>query len=212
MISFCVLQPTDIYANAQTDNWGAYSSAIEPKGYEGHNFRFSAMVKTELADDSAGAQLWLRVDKDKGTGFFENRAEKPIRSGAWKPYVIQGKIDTGAVRVAFGLYCIYNGMFYFDDIGLEIETAKNKWRTVYTNTFEDGTIDSLVPGIKLKEYGINKAYRTSIVQAGSNGKALQVFGEDVPNFGINSDRPGGVTITLIFRKSWKPNSGDYLYV
>lgn len=35
------------------DNWVSYSKAVSTKGYEGDNFRLSAMIKSEPADDSA---------------------------------------------------------------------------------------------------------------------------------------------------------------
>src|ERR1700687_1392413 len=90
------------------DNWVSYSKAINAAGYEGHSFRLTALVRTELEDDSASAHLWARVDKEKGIGFFDNMAYRPIRESGWKTYTVQGKIDTGATRLAFGVYCMYN--------------------------------------------------------------------------------------------------------
>ncbi|MEO7045531.1 MAG: alpha/beta hydrolase [Ferruginibacter sp.] len=175
-----------VHAGAQ-DNWISYSKSVDAKNYEGKKFRLSAMVRTELFDDSASAHLWARVDKQKGTGFFENMDKSPIRSSAWKPYLIQGKIDTSARRLAFGIYCIYNGKFYFDNLKLEVETGKNKWQTLYTANFEDGSMDSLSHGIGMGKSGINNGYTATVVNdKTTNSKVLQVEGDTVPNFGVNS--------------------------
>jgi pimeloyl-ACP methyl ester carboxylesterase len=169
------------------DNWVSYSRAIDAKNYPGHNFRLSAMVRTDVTDDSASAHLWARVDKEKGFGFFNNMGNSPIRSKDWRSYSISGKVDTGATQLAFGLYCMYNGKFYFDDIKLEIETQKNKWKNIYTANFEDGNIDSLQQGIQRWNSGLNDKYSVSVVAAaGKPGKALLVEGDSVPNWGANS--------------------------
>ena len=34
--------------NSQEKTWGAYSKYFDTKGYEGHQFRLSAMVKTNI--------------------------------------------------------------------------------------------------------------------------------------------------------------------
>jgi pimeloyl-ACP methyl ester carboxylesterase len=174
-----------INCNAQ-ETWVSYSKAINTKGLEGHNFRLSAMVRTELDDDSAAAHLWARVDKEKGTGFFDNMDDRPIRGTSWKFYELKGKIDTTARLLAFGVYCIYNGKFYFDDLKLEIEIGKNKWRNFYYGNFEDGTPDSLQEGIQYGDNGKNTKYTAQVVNTvGGAGKSLLIEGKDVPNYGVN---------------------------
>src|SRR5262249_48466877 len=145
------------------DNWVSYSKAISATNYTGHNFRLTGMVRTELSDDSAAAHLWARVDKNHVSGFFDTMDDRPIRSANWKSYTVQGIIDTGATRLAFGMYCIYNGKFYFDNVKLEIETADNKWKNVFTANFDDGKMDGLVEGIQIGNNGLNKKYTAIVV-------------------------------------------------
>src|SRR5215469_1463381 len=167
------------------DNWVSYSKAINATNYAGHNFRLTAMVRTELSDDSAAAHLWARVDKMKGSGFFDNMDDRPIRSANWKSYTVQGTIDTGATKLAFGMYCQYNGKFYFDDVKLEIETANDKWKNIFTANFNDGKTDGLVEGVQSgSNNGFNKKYTATIVASGSS-KAFLIRGTDVPNYGVN---------------------------
>ncbi|HEY2722218.1 MAG TPA: hypothetical protein VGI82_10860, partial [Chitinophagaceae bacterium] len=164
-VIFCIVLNLLFYICNAQDTWVSYSKAISVKGYEGHNFRLTAMVKSDLDDDSASAHLWARVDKEKGDGFFDNMDDRPIRTSDWKLYTVQGKIDTGANRLVFGLYCMFNGRFYFDNMNLEIESGKNKWEKVYAANFDDGAIDSLQEGIQTAQYGLNAKYSTQIVNA-----------------------------------------------
>ena len=184
---FCIiLALLSVSAGAQY-SWVSYYQSIDAKNYAGKNFRLSAMVRTALSDDSASAHLWARVDKEKGEGFFENMDKAPIRSSEWKPYSIQGKIDTGAVKLTFGVYCMYNGKFYFDNMKLEVQAAKNKWQTLYTANFEDGTMDGLNAGIGPGKWGSNNAFTATISNdAASKSKVLQVEGDTVENFGVNA--------------------------
>ena len=173
-------------AGAQ-DSWIAYNQSVDAKNYAGKNFRLTAMVRTFLSDDSASAHLWVRVDKEKGMGFFENMDKAPIRSSEWKPYSIQGKIDTGAVKIFFGVYCMYNGSFYFDNVKLEVESAKNKWQTLYAANFEDGTLEGFSAGVSAGNWGLNNGFTATITNdAATKSKVLQVRGDSVQNFGVNS--------------------------
>ncbi len=174
-----------IYAQ---DIWVSYSKSISIKGYEGHKFRLTALVRAEPGDDSASARLWARVDKEKGDAFFDNMWYRPIRNSNWQSYSIEGKIDTGTYQIAFGALCQYNGKFYYDDLKLAVETAKGKWKTLYTADFEDGTTDSLEQGIQRGHTGFNTNYTAGTIEgtAGKTGKTLLIEGKNVPNYGINN--------------------------
>ena len=173
------------YQISAQDDWVSYSKAVNTKGYEGHNFRFTATIKSELTDDSASARLWARVDKEKGRGFFDNMINKPIRSKDWKTYSIEGKIDTGAYRLAFGALCQYNGKFYYDDMKMDVEISKGKWKNIFIENFESGS-DVLEQGIQSGVSGFNKKYTAAIVDAEGKGKALLIEGKEVPIYGVNN--------------------------
>ena len=167
------------------DDLVSYSHTISTKGYEGHNFRLTAKIKSEPTDDSASARLWARVDKANGVGFFDNMWNKPVRSRDWKIYTIEGKIDSSAYQLAFGEICQYNGKFYFDDVKIEIETSKGKWQNIFIENFENGN-DTLKKGMPYTQYGIKKHYTSAIVDDNGEGNSLLIEGRDVPNYGVNN--------------------------
>jgi pimeloyl-ACP methyl ester carboxylesterase len=169
------------------ENWVAYSQKIETKGYEGHRFRWQGAVRAEIEDDSAWAGLWVRADKQKGVGFFNNMQDRPIRNRTWQTYTVEGKIDTGVYQLAFGALSIYNGKFYIDDVKLEIETEKNAWKTVFSADFEDNN-NSLVQGIQRWGLGSNLLYKAEIQkgQAAQGNNCLLIEGKNVPNYGNNN--------------------------
>jgi len=169
------------------DTWASWSHAISAKGYEGKHFRLQAQVKAAVADDSAAARLWVRVDKAKGNGFFENMWKRPIRSTEWKTYTIEGNIDSAATQLTFGALVELNGKFYYDNFKVEVEKEKNKWITVYTADFEKN-MDGWARGINMSGYngGKNEMFKASL-QADQllKSKVLLIEAADVINYGFN---------------------------
>ena len=112
---------------------------------------------------------------------------RPVRSNEWKKYAVEGKIDTGGYQIAFGALCLYNGKFYFDDIRLDIETEKGKWKNVFTEDFENGKND-LEQGIQRWNSGFNTKYKSDVVngQGAQGNKFLVIEGNNVPNYGVNN--------------------------
>jgi len=88
-------------------------------------FKLTASVKVSLSDTTSGAGLWVRVDnKEGGTGFFDNMSNRPIKSGEWKTYSIEGEMNESSDKLNFGGICQGNGKFYFDDFVLLVENDK----------------------------------------------------------------------------------------
>jgi pimeloyl-ACP methyl ester carboxylesterase len=163
------------------DNWASYLTSIDKQGYAGHNFRFTAKVRTEGDDVDASSRLWIRVDREKDHGFFNNMWESPIKSNEWKKYTIEGTIDKDYTKIVFGIICQYNGKFYFDDIVLEVQITDKKWEVIYESDFEKG-IGNWTFGKK------DSAFKAELTtDKGKNGNTcLLISGEGVPNFGANS--------------------------
>jgi len=167
------------------DNWVSYSKAINTKEYIGCKFRLTAFIKTELIDDSASAKLWARTDKEKGTAFFYDMWDKPVRSKDWGSYSMEGKIDSGVYQLAFGALCEFNGKFFYKDIKLDIEKSKDKYENVFNSNFENG-ITQFEEGIQYLKSGFNKNYTAKILNTDKKSKVLLIEGEDVPNYGMNN--------------------------
>lgn len=163
------------------DTWISYLHKIEAKGYEGLGFRLQALVRTEVTDDSASARLWARVDKENGVGFFDNMEKRPIRSSEWKKYSIEGKIDSASTQLAFGALCTYNGKFYYDDIKLDIEIKKGKWKNVFTADFENGNNP-------LTKSRVDSNFNAHLIsgQKAQKAQCLMIEGTNVPTYGVNN--------------------------
>lgn len=167
--------------------WGSFSHSISDSGYGGLKFRYKAFVRSEIQDDDAAAHLWIRIDRNGERGFFNNMIENPIRSSEWKEYIIEGTIDEDYSEITFGMYSIYNGDFYFDDMILEIQGKDNQWRSIYKNDFENGS-DDLQQGTGRINYGINKLFNGEVSDASahSGDRSFRVSGRGVPIYGVNS--------------------------
>ena len=75
--------------------------------YRGKRIRFRAAVRAEVSGGNQAA-LWLRVDREGGAmGFFDNMADRPIRSSEWKTYEITGEVAESP----------RNSIMYFSDDG-----------------------------------------------------------------------------------------------
>ncbi len=168
-------------------NWTAFSNKVDVTNYAGMKFILESDIKTNLLADSSGqAQMWARIDKATGYGFFDNMAHRPVISKNWKTYEIEGKIDSGAVKFVFGGLCHYNGDFSFDNFKLKIET-KEGWKNIdiINGNFENITNDGWSTGIgktpvKVKGYDIIFEKEKQ-----SNNTFIKVKGFGIANYGAN---------------------------
>jgi pimeloyl-ACP methyl ester carboxylesterase len=171
-----------IFTNSKAqDAWVSYSHKIEVKGYEGLRFRLQGLARTEVKDDSASARLWVRVDKENGIGFFDNMEKRPIRSSEWKKYSIEGRIDSAGTQLSFGALCSYNGKFYYDDIKLDIEIKKGKWKNIFSADFENGDIP-------LRQGRVDSNFKAQVIRGpkAQGAQYLMIEGTNVPTYGVNS--------------------------
>lgn len=94
-------------------------------------FKLTASLKVVLADTTALAGLWVRVDnKEGGVDFFDNMRERPVKSKEWKMYSIEGEMDENSDKLNFGGICVGNGKFYFDNFVLLIQNDKGDMEKV----------------------------------------------------------------------------------
>lgn len=170
-------------SNAQ-ELWGAYSKKIDIKPYVGKNFRFKGKLKAEIAHDSASARLWLRIESKTGNTFFDNMANRPVRSTTWKEATIEGSLKETSEVAVFGTFSVLNGKFYYDDLVFEIETKENVWTPIYSANFEKNTLD-LKLGI-FRDYGVNPLYKASIISQNTN-HCLLVEGKGIIPYGQNKE-------------------------
>jgi pimeloyl-ACP methyl ester carboxylesterase len=171
--------------------WVSYSTQLPTKDYRGHKFKFSASVKTDELDQKAAAYLWVRGNKaTKEPTFSDDMRKRPIKSKEWKTYSIEGVIDSNTVKMAFGVLVFYNGLFYYDDMKLEVEKTENTWETVYSNNFEQDTL-TLKEGIQIQvqlNEPTNTNFTASLEKKGEN-QYLKIDGANIVDYG-NNERVG----------------------
>jgi len=166
---------------------GAYGYKVNVQKYQGLRYRLAALIRAEGADDSSAAMLWTRVDKPNGSGMLRALDERPVRSREWKTYQMEGIIDSGAVYLAFGALCAYNGKFFYDDFKVEVATRSNEWITIFKDDFESGPLN-FQPGFISGNRGINRYFKAELLtdKRKIGARALAITGDSVPNYGINS--------------------------
>ncbi len=174
-------------------NWFAFSNNVEVSSYQGMKFILESDIKANLLDDSSGnCGMWARVDKTDGAGFFDNMSDRPIIINAWKTYKIEGKIDTGAVRLVFGGLCYYNGNFSFDNFKLKIET-KTGWKNIEikNGNFESKADDGWKTGVGRNSYTVkgfdivfekDKKVNNSFIKIKSNGHPIYGMNKKVGKY------------------------------
>jgi len=75
-------------------------------------------------------QLWLRVDVEGGgMGFFENMADRPVRSSDGAHVEIQGRVDADASTILLGTIT-QGGAVAYAGIRLEVRDDDGSWRQV----------------------------------------------------------------------------------
>jgi alpha/beta hydrolase fold len=185
LIIFLLLSVLCPFLTKAQGTWTSYSTQLPTKDYLGHKFKFSASVKTDELDRKAGAFLWISGRKSAGgTTFYNNMNNKPITVKEWKTFSSEGVIDSNTVTVAFGVMAEYNGLFYFDDMKLEIGTSENTWKTVYANNFEGDTLN-LNEG---SQSPLNDETNTNFVarlEKKENNQYLKIEGGNIIDFGQN---------------------------
>ncbi len=114
--------------------------SLEAAEHAGKALKLSAWVKVRGRDMYSRAQLWLRVDRPSGPGFFDNMSDRPIKTPEWAEYTITGPIAADAQRIVFGALIYGKGEFLFDGFRFSVtDTAGHEEAVTLSNTgFEEG--------------------------------------------------------------------------
>ena len=111
---------------AYGESYGSLMQTVDAASYKGKHLRLRASVRiAPAAAEQAGASayLWLRAS---GSGFgpgaellstgMENR---PIVSGGWSEYTLEGDVPDGARSINYGLALVGEGTAWLDAVSLE---------------------------------------------------------------------------------------------
>ncbi len=97
--------------------FGNLMRVVDASEYRGQQVRLSAHIRVE--GDGASAMMWLRVDRPgQQMGFFDNMANRPIRSSHWTEAVIEGDVAADAIQLALGVMSLGGGTVFIDDVKL----------------------------------------------------------------------------------------------
>ena len=94
----------------------------------GKTIRLRGLVRATSREATAGAALWLRVDRpNQQMGFFDNMGNRPIREPDWKEYAIEGPVAEDATSVAFGVMASGDVTADFETIESRCAAADGNW-------------------------------------------------------------------------------------
>lgn len=119
---------------AGADDSGTVSQEIPAEKLRGKRVRFSAWVRTSIADTpdseaSAGrADVFIRARKMYyRPGFSADYSKQPIRGSEWHGYRVEGTVDSDAEVLVVGFRLFGAGAAWFDRVSLEVADGDG-WR------------------------------------------------------------------------------------
>jgi hypothetical protein len=102
--------------------FGTLMQQFNADHYLGKRVRFSALVKTEEAQDWAG--LWMRVDKGPKMLVFDNMENRPIRGTSdWRRYDVVLDVPQEATGIFFGVLLSGSGEVWLNDARIGVVGA-----------------------------------------------------------------------------------------
>ncbi len=128
-----------LVASATIDGFATVMQTVPAQNVRGKTIRFRGLVRATSREATAGAALWLRVDRpNKQMGFFDNMGNRPIRDPEWKEYAIEGPVAEDATSLAFGVMASGDVTADFETISLAVRGADGSWMpiTVHDSGFE----------------------------------------------------------------------------
>jgi hypothetical protein len=117
-----------LVASAGIDGFATVMQAVPAQNLRGKTVRLRGLVRAASRDGTAGAALWLRVDRpDQQMGFFDNMGDRPIRDPDWKEYAIEGPVAADATSLAFGVMASGDVTADFEAISLAVRGTDGSW-------------------------------------------------------------------------------------
>ena len=111
--------------------FGNVVQSVDASPHRGRPIRLRAFVRTEVSGPGNQGQLWLRVDRPaQRPGFFNNMADRPITSGEWGEYIIEGVVADDATRIVFGAFLLGAGVLGVDDFELSVRHDDGEWTPI----------------------------------------------------------------------------------
>ena len=117
-----------LVASAGIDGFATVMQTVPAQNLRGKTIRLRGLVRAMSREATAGAALWLRVDRpSQQMGFFDNMNNRPIRDPDWKEYAIEGPVAEDATSLAFGVMASGGVTADFETISLAVRGADGSW-------------------------------------------------------------------------------------
>ena len=117
-----------VVASASIDGFATVMQTVPAQNLRGKTIRLRGLVRATSREATAGAALWLRVDRpNQQMGFFDNMDNRPIRDPDWKEYAIEGPVAEDATSLAFGVMASGSVTADFETISLAVRGADGSW-------------------------------------------------------------------------------------
>ncbi len=100
--------------------WAPLVHSVDAVALRGKRVRLTARVRVQARSGEDRGALWVRVDRKKGAGAFENMNDRPIRSADWEEAVIELPVADDATSIVFGGIAAGQGRVDFDDFALSM--------------------------------------------------------------------------------------------
>lgn len=117
----------------------ALSQSFDAAAYRGRPVRLRGKVR---AANHGKARLWLRVDRDEKTMFFDNMLRRPVTSGTWTDVELVGRVASDASRIALGVLVFEAGTSWYDSLDLAVQDASGTWQRI---DLPDGDFEEATP-------------------------------------------------------------------
>ncbi len=113
----------------QTIGYNSTRATLDLENLRGKQIKMTGALKVFSPNNNGTGHLWLRVDKSKGRGFFDNMQDRPAKTNQWAEYSIIGTVDSAASGISFGPMLIGKGNVFADDIRLFTRTSSlEEWK------------------------------------------------------------------------------------
>jgi Peptidase family S41 len=87
-------------------------------------------LRGKLRAHHGRAQLWMRVDREHGRGFFDNMMDRPVLREVWTEAEVVGTVDQDANQIAFGVLSMTSRAAWYDDLDLAAESSDGSWTPI----------------------------------------------------------------------------------
>jgi C-terminal processing protease CtpA/Prc len=168
---------------------------IDATKHRGKTVKLSAWVKAQPRGMNGRVQLWLRVDRPSGPGFFDNMRDRPIRTPEWAEYTITGPVAEDAQRIAFGALVYGKGEFLVDGFRISVTDAAGREEPALVENagFEESDtgaapkgwgIDSPAMEFRVQEKDVHEGKRALFFETKIQPVATPLFEKRAPADGV----------------------------